>query len=171
MGDNIVNSVLDEMERNNPQLQYGGGMPPQGGGGEEFAYSPVQPQQQVRMGEVMYDPRNTGNQAPTMQNNMAQNMASEPMVAPGEEDMAMEAPDLTNYGMEEETGGLVDMLLGEVKGPLMVAVLVFVMSLPQVSSVIRNFVAGFTTNALYMNVVLALMVGVAYYSLNKVLNF
>lgn len=170
MGDNIVNSVLDEMERNNPQLQYGGGgqMPPQGG--EEYSYSPVQPQHQVQMGEVMYDPR-AGNHAPTMQNNMAQNMASEPMVAPGDEDMAMEAPDLSNYGMEDEDGGIADMLLGEVKGPLLVAVLVFAMSLPQVSSPIRNFLAGFTTNALYMNLALAVLVGVIYYVLNKVLNF
>jgi len=180
MADNLVNNVLDEMERNNPQLNYssgGEGNPSmQGGGGGEpgYGYSPVQPQQQVRMGEVMYD-NNSGQQqqqhAPTMQNNMQNNMSSEPMVDPRDDGgESMEAPDLSNYGMEDDEGGMVDQLMGEMKGPILVAVLVFIMSLPQVNSVVRNFVAGFTINTMYINAAMALSVGVAYFLLMKFLD-
>lgn len=164
--ESLVDNMLNEMNQNNPEhvLSYN----PNGGMGGQFAQSPVQPQHDVRMGEVQYVPQEL-NQAPTVQNDMAQNMAGERMVPPEmEEEMVMEAPDLATYGMEEEEG-MIDGLLNQAKGPLLVAFLAFLISLPQVSGVVRTFVARFTTNSLYVNLVLAVLVGVAFYGVTKFL--
>lgn len=168
---NLVDNMLDEINQNNPDhvLSYNPGMQQNGammGGPQhqpQYAHSPVQPQRQVRMGEVQYIPPDQ-QQAPTMQNGMAYNMANEHMV---DEDGAMEAPDLSSYGMEED-GGMMNNVFNEAKAPLIVVVLAFLMSLPQVSGMVRNLVARFTTNPLYVNVLLAALMGVAFYVVMKV---
>ena len=188
MSDNLVDNMISEMNANNSPrgLNYhpsmGGGQPvgvPQysqgpsmGGGGQMMGQPPqysYNPAQQVQMGEVQYIPPSQ-QQAPTMQHNMEESMGEEEM-APSDEDaqMMMDAPDLSNYGMEEEGAGFMDNLISQSKGPLIVVVLAFLMSMPQVSGAVRNFVARFTTNPMYVNVALALLMGAVFYATNMVL--
>jgi hypothetical protein len=93
-------------------------------------------------------------------------------MAPSEEDaqMMMDAPDLSTYGMEEGTGGMMDKIINQSKAPLVVIVLVFLMTMPQVTGQVRNFVARFTTNPMYVNVALAVAVGIAFYVINMMIN-
>lgn len=192
---NLVDNMISEMNQNNsPQvLGYNPNPPMQGGGGGQMGaptgappqqmqqmqqpmmgQQPMPPQyapqeQGARMGEVQYNPPSQ-QQAPTVQNNMHANMQGEQMV-PEDEDqhMMMDAPDLSSYGMDEEEGGMMDGLLEQSKGPLIVVALAFLMSLPQVSGMVRNLVARFTTNPMYVNVMMAVLMGVAFYLVNMVL--
>jgi hypothetical protein len=185
---NLVDNMISEMNQNNspdvlnysPQMGQGAPMgqappqqmmmqaPPQ----QPAQYAPGQmpPQQQVRMGEVQYVPPSQ-QQAPTMQTNMQANMEGESMVPPEDDDqqMMMDAPDLSNYGMEEDNTGMVGNLIDQSKGPLIVVALAFLMSLPQVSGMVRNLVARFTTNPMYVNVLMAVLMGAAFYLVNTVL--
>lgn len=181
---NLVDSMISDMQRNNSpdvlnyQPQMGGGMPPQMGGPgmdprmmQQGGMSPINQQGQVRMGEVQYIPPEQ-QQAPTMQNGMMENMAGEPMIPDDmvPEEAAMDAPDLTNYGMDDDdtgSGGMVDKLFNEAKGPLIVVALAFVMSLPQVNSMIRNLLSRVTTNPMYINVAMALLLGLVFFVIMK----
>jgi hypothetical protein len=195
MADNLVDNMISEMNANNsphvlnynpssmgagqpmgtpqlshaPQMMMGGGQQQMMAPGPQYGYNPVQPNQQVQMGEVQYIPQSQ-QQAPTMQNGMEANMDGEEM-APSDEDeqMMMDAPDLSNYGMEDDGAGFMDNLINQSKGPLIVVVLAFLMSMPQVSGAVRNFVARFTTNPMYVNVALALLMGAIFYTANMVL--
>lgn len=190
MADNLVDNMLNEMNANNTAnvLSYQPGGMSGGGGhmgapmggpmggpqygqqyGPQYGYNPQQPMSEMRMGEVDYIP-NSQQQAPTVQNNMEENMEDEDM-APTEEDaqMMMDAPDLSTYGMEEGNGGMMDKIINQSKAPLVVIVLVFLMTMPQVSGAVRNFVARFTTNPMYVNVALAIAVGVAFYMISMMI--
>jgi hypothetical protein len=50
-----------------------------------------------------------------------------------------------------------------------VVALAFLMSLPQVSGMVRNLVARFTTNPMYVNVLMAVLMGASFYLVNTVL--
>ena len=165
---NLVNSVMEEMEMNNsandlnyqPQMQQGGGGMMQGGGpmmqqGGMMPQSPVQEQQYMNnVGEVNYVPQSQM-QAPTM--------------SASPETMDMEAPDLSVYGMEEEETGWTDRLLNEVKAPLIVAVLAFVMTLPQVSGMIRTLFSKVTTNDTLIGLGAAVLMAVLFFIAMKFL--
>lgn len=170
---NLVDNMLQDIQRNNSpevlnyQPSMGGQQPPMYGGGAEMGMPP----QQVQMGEVQYIPPEQ-QQAPMVQNNMMETMAGERMIPDDMvvEDAAMDAPDLSTYGMDEDTtDGMFDKLMGELKGPLIVIALAFVMSLPQVNAILRNILARVTTNPMYMNIAMAIILGLVFWLVMKLL--
>ena len=157
---NLVDSMMEEMEMNNSpsDINYQ----------PNLAQSPIQPQQQMRMGEVNYMPHDQM-QAPTMQSGVGMQAMGQPM-GPESPDMAdMEAPDLSVYGMEEESGNWTDTMFMEAKAPLIVIALAFAMSLPQISTLVRNGLAQVTTNMLYINILQSVIIGVLFYVTMKLL--
>jgi len=189
---NLVDNMISEMNQNNsPQvLSYNPSPNMQGGGAPMGAPTGApMPQQQMqqpmmgqqpmppqyspeggaRMGEVQYIPPSQ-QQAHTVQNNMQANMQGEQMVPTSDDQhMMMDAPDLSSYGMDEEETGMMEGILDQSKGPLIVVALAFLMSLPQVSGMVRNLVARFTTNPMYVNVMMAVLMGVAFLLVNMVI--
>lgn len=170
---NLVDNMLQDMQRNNSPdvLNY---QPSMGGNNQYNQDLPMRmPNQgmspQVQMGEVDYIPREQ-QYAPTMQNNMMSNMANEHMIPDDMEDAAMDAPDLANYGMEEEeSNNMFDRLFAEGRGPLIVVALAFAMSLPQVNVILRNLLSRLTPNPMYMNIAMAVILGIAFWVINKFL--
>ena len=165
MSGSLVDTMMQQMDQQNApsELNYQ----------PEMMYqqqSPIQPQSQVRMGEVNYLPPEYM-QAPTMQQGVGmQAMMGQPMEAASPETPEMEAPDLSKYGMEEEeAGSWMDQLMTEARAPLIVIALAFLMSLPQVNALVRNGLARITTNTLYLNVIMAFLIGGAFYLANKFL--
>lgn len=167
---NIVDSMMMEMEQNNSQLDMN--YQP------EMMASPIQHQQQVRMGEVQYMPQQQmPQQIPTMQQQMnpaqleqMMMMQQQMMQAESPETPDMEAPDLSKYGMEEEDEhGWFDMLIDEAKAPMIVVILAFLMSMPQVNATVRNGLSRFTMNTFYINIIQSLLIGLAFYLATKFL--
>lgn len=157
---NLVDNMMNEMNLNNsPEVLN---FDPSGQM-HSMQQQQQPPQQmmdpQVQMGEVHYNPP-MGGQA---------QMAAPTHQQPDEQQMMMDAPDLSNYGMEEEGSGVFDSVLEHLKGPLIVMILAFLMSLPQVSGSVRTFVARFTTNPLYVNVLMAVVMGLVYKAVRMVL--
>jgi len=171
---NLVDSVLNEMSQNNnehvlnyspindgpqqPQMQNQQMMMQQQG------YNPIQQDRQVRMGEVEYTGPNN-QQFQSMPGNGPVRQSLEQMEeGPTEEtDNVMDAPDLTSYGMENNASTMMENIINQAKGPLIVIALAFIMSLPQVSGTVRSFVARFTTNSIYVNISLALIMGILFF--------
>ena len=172
---NLVDSMLAEVHQSNPDhvLNYspvnGQQMQP---GMMQQGYSPIQPDQHVRMGEVQY--QNQGNQPmyPQMPGNQPppQSLAQqEQFPDENDNDNVIDAPDLTSYGMDNGASSIMEQIITQAKGPLIVVVLAFVMSLPQVSGTVRSLVARFTTNSIYVNIALALIMGLVFFLINKLI--
>lgn len=175
---NLIDSVMQEMDASNSQqdLNYApvmGGqqqqmqqqpgmmmqgypqqqmMPPQHQQHPGMMQSPIQPQRQVPMGEVSYIPRDQ--------------MGTPQQMPPPE----MDAPDLNTYGMEDEEQSIIDKVLTELKPPLIVAILAFIMSLPQVSGFVRQAISRVTTNSIFAAALISLLIAVLFYVINKFLN-
>lgn len=82
----------------------------------------------------------------------------------------MTVPDLRSFGQEETENGWMDDMFGEIKGPLIIVALAFAMSLPQVNAVIRNVIVRFTTNPMYMNMSMAILLGALFYIVKRLLD-
>jgi hypothetical protein len=82
----------------------------------------------------------------------------------------LDEPDLSKYGMEAEgSGGFMDNLFEELKAPVIVVILAFLMGQPQVNGVIRTNLNRFTMNNLYISIIMALIIGVVFYAIMKFL--
>lgn len=76
---------------------------------------------------------------------------------------------MANYGMAQEKG-VVDWVIDSVKGPLIVAIIVFILSLPVVSSSINRFLpAVILTNTYYTVGVTSLLAGLSYFLISLVI--
>lgn len=76
---------------------------------------------------------------------------------------------MANYGMVQEKG-VVDWVIDSVKGPLIVAIIVFILSLPVVSSSINRFLpAVILTNTYYTVGVTSLLAGLSYFLISLVI--
>lgn len=94
----------------------------------------------------------------------------EEMVTESPEVPDLEAPDMTNYGMEEESEkSWLDYIVAEAKAPLVVIILAFIMTVPQVNSLVRNTLGRLTGNMLYINILQALLIGLIFYGVMKLL--
>lgn len=179
---NLIDSVMQEMDASNNQqdLNYSPMMMGQQQQGMMPGYSPqphpqqmmgnhpgmmpspIQPQRQVHTGEVSYMPRDQMGTPQHMPQHMPQ--------AESPDTPDMEAPDLNVYGMEDEEQSMVDKVLTEIKPPLIVAILAFIMSLPQVSGFVRQAISKVTTNSIYAAALVSVLIGVLFYVINKFLN-
>lgn len=172
MSDNLVDTMMEEMTMNNSAMDMG--YQP-----HMSQPSPVQSHGDVRMGDVQYVPPDMemGGMGQMQQYPMHQPIAGQPPMqaqqapmsqAPpqayvmGEED---EAPDFNSYGMEEESGlgSLFGFNFGDLKDPLIVVALAVILSLPQVQRLVRNTLARFVQNPLYINILQAVILGVGFY--------
>ena len=137
---------------------------------------------QVRMGEVNYmPPEQMHAQMPSagygmpmpmqMQPQMQMQQQQSPMMMPeSPEIMEIDSPDMSKYGMdEEEESSWFDQLLDEIRAPLIVVVLAFLMSMPQINALMRNGLSRLTTNQLYLNLIQALLIGFMFWGANKFL--
>lgn len=184
-GYNLVDNMIQDMQSNNTpetlsyQPQMGGGQPQMGGGQPQMmggAHTQYGMPGQVQMGEVQYIPPEQ-QQAMTVPNQMQQNMSGESMIPPdldqsiqgGVDEAVMDGPDLSTYGMDEGHDGMMDQLMDEAKGPLIVVALAFAMSLPQVNGILRGLLSRVTTNPLYMNIAMAIILGLVFYFIKKFL--
>lgn len=155
-----------------------GQMMPQGGMGPGMGQR-MPPEMQ--MGEYDYDDQQMA-QMPRRGQQM-QAMREIPMeqyapdfdqMSDGERDQIaheeMSVPDLRGYGQDDVEGGWMDEMMGEMKGPLIIIALAFAMSLPQLNAVIRNVIVKFTTNPMYMNASMAILLGALYWLAKKLLD-
>jgi len=168
MSDNLVDSMLEEMQMNNnpADISYAPAM----GGQQSFQGAPpIQPQGQPNGGAPGYDPQ-MQQMPPQMTSSQAQMdmyQGEEP-----DEDMMVqggEAPDMGNYGMNEESTWVPKGLVDGFKDPIMVIILAVILSLPQVNRLIRGTLNQFVGNPLYVNILMAVMLGLAFYLLKMVL--
>jgi len=167
MSASLVDSMMVEMEQNNTpgEMDYQPGL----------IQSPIQQESQVRMGPVQYQPEQSGMmQHPTMQNpggmQMAQQMAMSGQGTMSPETPDLEAPDLSKYGMDdEEEAGWLDTIVNEIKAPGIVIILAFLMTVPQINTVVRDGLSRLTENTLYINIMQAILIGVAFYGAMKLL--
>lgn len=171
---NLVDSMLEEMNKNNSDnvLNYApvNGQPMhQPMMQQSQGYNPIQPERQVRMGEVRYAPPDQ-QMPPQMQQGPMQPQLQQIQQQEEDNDAVMDAPDLTTYGMEEGSPSTFNNIINMSKIPLLVAALAFVMSLPQVNGMVRSFVARFTTNSIYVNVAIALIMGLAFFLITQVID-
>lgn len=74
-----------------------------------------------------------------------------------------------SYGMTQEKG-VVDWVIDSVKGPIIVAIIVFILSLPVVTSTINRFLpAMILTNTYYTVGVTSLLAGLCYFIISLVI--
>jgi len=170
MSDNLVDSMLQEMQANNSpaDMNYAPNMSGQGAGASPVMQSHGSPPGMENMGYDMPP------QDPRMQD----------MGGMDEDEMEMaygrgEVPDMDTYGMggpeSEEAprgGSMMSMpmdLLNSFKDPMMVIILAVILSLPQVNGPIRATLSQFVGNPLYVNVLMAVLLGLVFYLLKLVL--
>lgn len=172
MSDNLVDSMLEEMQMNNnpADMNYAPAM-----GGQQPGYGqgapPIQPQGHLNGGAPGYDPRMQQQMPPQMTSQQAQMAMYQGEEPQDDGEMMMEAPDMGEYGMNDDSGsawvpkGLVDGF----KDPIMVIILAVLLSLPQVNRLIRGTLNQFVGNPMYVNILMAVMLGLAFYLLKMVL--
>jgi len=171
MSDNLVDSMLEEMQMNNnpADMNYAPAM-----GGMGAGAPPIQAQGNVNgMGGLGYDPQmgGPGQMPPQMtssQAQMAMYQDSEQMPE-GEMMGEAEAPDMSNYGMNEGGGWLPSGIIDSFKDPLMVIILAVILSLPQVNRLIRGTLSQFVGNPYYVSILQAVMLGLAFYLLKMLI--
>lgn len=177
MSSNLVDSMMQELEMNNSQQDMNYAPDPSMMHPQLQSQSQLQPQmnqmmnqsqQPMYMNNVNYYPTDQI-QAPTMQPkyNMDQTITTQ-----SPEMSEMDAPNLENYGMEDEESTLnwLDFILNEAKAPLIVMALAFVMSMPQINILFTNTLSKFTNNMLYMNLIRSLLIAVVFYVIIKLLS-
>jgi hypothetical protein len=171
MSDNLVDSMLEEMHMNNnpADISYAPAMGGQQGYGQ--GAPPIQPQGHLNGGAPGYDP-----QMQQMPPQMTSSQAQMDMYQDGEPDddemmvhQGGEVPDMGSYGMNEESTWVPKGLVDSFKDPIMVIILAVLLSLPQVNRLIRGTLSQFVGNPMYVNILMAVMLGLAFYLLKMIL--
>lgn len=167
MSDNLVDSMLQEMQANNSPA--------------DINYAPNM-SQGMGQGAPVMQPHG----APPGMENMGYDMppqGHDPRMYEDDEEMEMahgrgDVPDMDTYGMGPEGdeaprgGSMMSMpmdLLQSFKDPLMVIILAVVLSLPQVNGPLRATLSQFVGNPLYVNILMAVLLGLVFYLLKLVL--
>jgi len=166
----LVDNVLQDMQQNNSAevLRYQPNFDEPNSGGRRMPSD-------VQMADYDYDDA-PSRQAPMPQRGQqmrAMRQVPEEQYAPDFDEMSdserntisqeeLRVPDLSKYG-QNESDGWFDDLFGELKGPMIIVVLAFAMSLPQINAVFRNLIVRFTTNPMYMNLSMAIILGAMFW--------
>jgi hypothetical protein len=170
MSDNLVDSMLQEMQANNSpaDMNYAPNMS-QGPGPVMQGHSAPS------MGNVGYSmPPNDGG----MYDSQMEGQMMDDEMDHGHGHSRGDVPDMDTYGMghdggEASSGGsMMSMPLDLVQGfkdPVIVIILAIILSLPQVNSMIRSTLSQFVGNPLYVNIMMAVLLGLVFYLLKLVL--
>lgn len=158
----VYNNETHQMQPMQPQMQ------PQ--------MQPIQPQMQPPM-QTMQQMQPMQPMQPQMQQPMEQmqSMQSDDNEQQGGynniNDEQIDGVDIGTYGMDDDTdkSSILNIIINEIKIPVMGFILYFIFSIPQISNPLKNFLYGYLTNSLYVNIIFALLFGILFYVGSKFL--
>lgn len=175
----FVDDVMQELDNNNdqkdinfqPEMVYVDSMH-QSQPKNEYQQQMMQQQMPMQQMPMQHMPMQ---QMPMQQMPMQQMpMQQSNLNGGGSHDMDnYDMPNLDTYGMEvdtdDKTTNILNKILDEIKLPIIVIVMYFLLTIPQIGMFIKNFLMGYLNNSVYVNIILSLLFGVVFYAIVKVL--